>query len=66
MKRKLDPRLSYGPSPRHMWEVKSQTCDVCKRCGSTYLHRVGGRAAFYCYPTPEWLKANPQDDGKTH
>lgn len=66
VKRKQDPRLSYGPSKRHVWKVKSQTVDVCERCGASFLHRLGGTAPWYCYPTPEWLQGHPGDDKKTH
>lgn len=52
-----------GPSPKHQWEVYSQNIDRCKRCGSMF-HRVadGAHGAYYCSPTPEWLRAHPDDD----
>ncbi len=52
-----------GPSPRHVWRYVSQHVDKCLRCGSHY-HRLtdGAHGAFYCAPTPQWLKEHPDDD----
>ena len=51
------------PSARHVWYVKSQNTDGCKRCGTLFYRPGGGTAAVYCHPTPQWLADNPADDG---
>lgn len=59
------PQLSNSPSKRHMWELvqsKNSFHEHCLRCGSRFVPAGGGRAAFYCNPKPEWLKAHPNDD----
>lgn len=51
------------PSARHVWYVKSQNVDACKRCGTFFYRPGGGTGAVYCFPTPQWLKEHPEDDG---
>lgn len=51
------------PSPRHVWYVKSQNTDACRRCGTLYYRPGGGSGAVYCSPTPQWLAEHPDDDG---
>ena len=55
------------PSARHVFAHKHSASGgvaVCQRCGTRYVYAGGGSAAVYCVPTPEWLHANPGDDGK--
>lgn len=61
-----DSRLSYSVSKAHVWYVKSDNVDACRRCGSSYYRPGGGQGAFYCYPTPQWLNEHPEDDHATH
>jgi len=57
------------PSKRHVWRLKSFTercgaIETCDRCGRTFIEKADTRGPVYCYPTPEWLVANPGDDRK--
>ncbi len=52
------------PSKRHVWFVASQNVDACRRCGTRYYRPGGGSGAVYCFPRPEWLRDNPNDDRK--
>lgn len=63
---KRDPRLSYGPSARHVWYVKSQNVDKCRRCDCSYIRSGGGTSPWYCFPSKEWIASNPEDDLATH
>jgi hypothetical protein len=53
-----------APSKRHVWKVEHQNVDRCQRCGSGFHRIADARAAVYCFPTPAWLSAHPDDDGK--
>lgn len=58
------------PSKRHLWKYlghseRAGTIEHCERCGSHFLEKADTRGTVYCYPTPTWLKAHPNDDGLT-
>lgn len=57
------------PSKRHVWKFVSISktvgaIDKCQRCGRTFIEKADTRGPVYCYATPQWLAANPNDDGK--
>ncbi len=58
------------PSKRHVWKVLrwsqlTGSVERCERCDRTFVEKADTRGPVYCYPTPEWLKTHPGDDGKT-
>lgn len=58
------------PSKRHVWKYHGRSelagaVEHCERCGSHFLEKADTRGPVYCYPTPEWLKTHPADDGLT-
>jgi len=58
----------YGPSKRHVWRRYCKIewmLDRCDGCGNIFSYKgPDTHAAIFCKPTPEWLKDNPEDDGK--
>lgn len=57
------------PSARHVWSVKrwresTGSVETCARCERTFIERADTRGPVYCYATPAWLAAHPDDDGK--
>lgn len=56
--------LHTGQSPRHLWEG-SYPVDRCRRCGAFFSYNgMDAHGPCTCHPTPAWLKAHPEDDGK--
>lgn len=59
-----------GQSPRHVWKMVAfhgprDHVARCDRCGAHYVERAdGAHGPMYCKPTPAWMKAHPEDDGK--
>ena len=59
------------PSRRHVMKetwthpTNGNYASKCQRCGRSFNAFADTRAPVYCYPTGEWLAANPSDDGKT-
>lgn len=54
-----------GQSPRHVWD-KGYPVTRCERCGSHFSYSgMDTCGPIYCYPTPAWLKAHPEDDQGT-
>jgi hypothetical protein len=55
------------PSSKHRFKVVfqngSEFGEKCQRCGCYYNTRSGGTAPMFCYPTFDWMMANPTDDG---
>jgi hypothetical protein len=61
------------PSTRHVWgkgtykgatQTWSGYAANCLRCGCHFNERADTRAPVYCVPTPAWMAAHPEDDGK--
>ena len=52
------------PSKRHVWKAASQDVDYCLRCGTRFHRIADAGGAIYCFATPEWRAAHPEDDGK--
>jgi len=57
------------PSKRHVWTFlrsseRTGAIEHCARCQSHFIEKADTRGPVYCYPTPEYLKAHPEDDGK--
>lgn len=72
MPRKKTATGPVGQSPRHVWKVAYTTksppfvcVERCERCGSHFHPLADGlHGPFYCNPTPDWLRAHPEDDRK--
>jgi hypothetical protein len=61
------------PSKRHVWGKATYSKPTQNwsgyvghydRCGCSFVERADTRAPVYCYATPAWLAAHPNDDGK--
>jgi hypothetical protein len=57
------------PSKLHVWKLVSQDgigghTARCERCARTFIERADTRGPVYCFATPEWLAAHPDDAGK--
>jgi hypothetical protein len=61
------------PSSRHVWKHTGYAKEGgghdrhivhCERCGSNHSPAWGGSAPIHCFPSPEWLRAHPEDDRK--
>lgn len=57
------------PSKRHVWKFirmsdSAGAVEHCQRCGRHFIEKADTRGPVYCYPTPEWLRDHPEDDGK--
>ena len=53
-------------SPRHVWRVAYQVAsgcvERCDRCGGSFHPGLDGYGPVYCAPSPDWLRAHPDDD----
>lgn len=62
------------PSGRHVWKQLEPVVNTyghhdshreeCLRCGRRFVPYLDERAPIYCFATPEWLAAHPDDDRK--
>lgn len=57
------------PSKRHVWKYLggvgkiTGAVEKCERCERTFIERADTRGPVYCYATPTWRAAHPDDDG---
>lgn len=56
------------PSRLHVWKMIGQSDRAghtakCERCQRTFIEKADTRGPVYCYATPDWLSAHPDDSG---
>lgn len=69
--KKLEWPHNGQPSSRHVWKETwthptqaGNYSSRCLRCGRGFNSFADTRGPVYCYPTKEWMRDNPSDDGR--